>query len=240
MKEKPVENFNAMNLAAQQNSGFPSQTNGKPANLPPKFWDEATQTVKLQELIDDYNSMAIRDENLIETHNRNMPESYDKYQINIPNELLDRDEELFKQFYEHGFTNDQAQFVYDLANERVIPVLDQLTVNFEAQKQLSKLINYFGGQERFDEVSRQLAAWAKQNLSTEVYGALGSTAEGVIALYKMMSSNEPILSKDNGYEGELSEQTLRKMMEDPRYWRDKDSAYINKITRGFEKLYPEK
>ena len=77
-------------------------------------------------------------------------------------------------------------------------------------------------------------------MSTEVYDALGSTAEGVIALYKMMSSNEPILSKDNGYEGELSEQTLRKMMEDPRYWRDKDSAYINKITRGFEKLYPEK
>ena len=189
---------------------------------------------------DDYNSMAIRDENLVETYNRNMPESYDKYQINIPNELLDHDEELFKQFYEHGFTNDQAQFVYDLANERVIPVLDQLTVNFEAQKQLAKLTNYFGGRERFDEVSRQISAWAKQNLSTEVYDALGSTAEGVIALYKMMSSNEPMLSKDNGYEGELNEQTLRKMMEDPRYWRDKDSAYINKITRGFEKLYPEK
>lgn len=240
MKEKPVENLNEMNLAAQQNSGFQYPTNGKPANLPPKFWDEATQTVKLQELIDDYNSMAIRDENLIETHNRNMPESYDKYQINIPNELLDHDEELFKQFYAHGFTNDQAQFVYDLANERVIPVLDQLTVNFEAQKQLAKLTNYFGGRERFDEVSRQLAVWAKQNLSTEVYDALGSTAEGVIALYKMMSSNEPMLSKDNGYEGELNEQTLRKMMEDPRYWRDKDSAYINKITRGFEKLYPEK
>ena len=240
MKEKPVENLNEMNLAAQQNSSFQSQTKGKPINLPPKFWDEVTQTVKLQELIDDYNSMAIRDENLIETHNRNMPESYDKYQIKIPNELLDHDEELFKQFYEHGFTNDQAQFVYDLANERVIPVLDQLTVNFEAQKQLAKLTNYFGGRERFDEVSRQLAAWAKQNLSTEVYDALGSTAEGVIALYKMMSSNEPMLGKDNGYEGELNEQTLRKMMEDPRYWRDKDSAYINKITRGFEKLYPEK
>ena len=240
MKERPVENFNATNLVAQQSSGPSTQGQGKPANLPPKFWDESTQTVKLQELIDDYNYMAIRDENLVETYNRNMPESYDKYQINIPNELLDHDEELFKQFYEHGFTNDQAQFVYDLANERVIPVLDQLTVNFEAQKQLAKLTNYFGGRERFDEVSRQISAWAKQNLSTEVYDALGSTAEGVIALYKMMSSNEPMLSKDNGYEGELNEQTLRKMMEDPRYWRDKDSAYINKITRGFEKLYPEK
>ena len=169
-----------------------------------------------------------------------MPSGYDQYRINIPNELLDHDEELFKQFYEHGFTNDQAQFVYDLANERVIPVLDQLTVSFEAQKQLAKLSSYFGGQERFDEVSRQISGWAKQNLRPEVYDALASTAEGVIALYKMMSSNEPMLGKEAGFEGELNEQSLRKMMKDPRYWRDKDTAYINKITKGFEKLYPGK
>ncbi len=59
-------------------------------------------------------------------------------------------------------------------------------------------------------------------------------------MYKMMSSNEPLLSRDTATDGELSEQSLRKMMEDPRYWRDKDKAYINKITKGFEKLYPEK
>ncbi len=66
--------------------------------------------------------------------------------------------------FEHGFRNDQAQFIYDLANERVIPVLDQLTVSFEAQKQLAKLSAYFGGQERFDEASRQISAWAKQKI----------------------------------------------------------------------------
>ena len=49
-----------------------------------------------------------------------------------------------------------------------------------------------------------------------------------------------MLGKEPGFEGELSEQSLRKMMEDPRYWRDKDTAYINKITKGFEKLYPGK
>lgn len=213
---------------------------GRPANLPAKFWDETNGRIKIEELIEDYNYMASRDENLIETNKRNMPSGYDQYRINIPNELLDHDEELFKQFYEHGFTNDQAQFVYDLANERVIPVLDQLTVSFEAQKQLAKLSSYFGGQERFDEVSRQISGWAKQNLRPEVYDALASTAEGVIALYKMMSSNEPMLGKEPGFEGELNEQSLRKMMEDPRYWRDKDTAYINKITKGFEKLYPGK
>ena len=65
MKERAVENINDTNLVAQQSSGPSAQGQGKPANLPPKFWDASTQTVKLQELIDDYNSMAIRDENLV-------------------------------------------------------------------------------------------------------------------------------------------------------------------------------
>ena len=194
----------------------------------------------LEALIEDYNYMASRDENLVEGNNRRLPESYDQYDIRIPHPFLERDEEVFKRMYEKGFTNDQAQLVYDLASERVIPVLDQLTMNYEAEKQLEKLTRYFGSQGKFDEVSRQISAWARQNLQPEIYDALASTSEGVIALYKMMSTNEPGLGRDRDFEEELSEDSLRKMMEDPRYWRDKDKDYIAKITRGFEKLYPEK
>lgn len=214
--------------------------NGKPQGLPDKFWDEATGEVKLEALIEDYNYMASRDENLIEGNNRRLPESFDKYELKIPHPFLDRDEEVFKRFYEKGFTNEQAQLVYDLANERVIPYLSDLTANYEAEKQLEKLNRYFGGEEKFNEVSRQISVWAKQNLKPEVYDALASTSEGVIALYKMMSSNEPMLGKDRDFNEELTEDLLRKMMEDPRYWRDKDQSYVSKITKGFEKLYPEK
>ena len=213
---------------------------GRPANLPAKFWDEANGRIKIEELIEDYNYMASRDENLIETNKRNMPSGYYQYRINIPNELLDHDEELFKQFYEHGFTNDQAQFVYDLANERVIPVLDSLASDYEAERQLEKLKRFFGSEEKFNEVCRQLSVWAKGSLQPDVYDALASTADGVIALYKMMSSNEPTLGRERDFGGELNEESLRKMMEDPRYWRDKDASYIARITKGFEKLYPEK
>ena len=92
----------------------------------------------------------------------------------------------------------------------------------------------------FNEISRQLSAWAKQNLNTQVYDALASTSEGVIALYQMMSSKEPILAKESSLPEDITEESLKKMMEDPRYWRDHDKAYVNKITRGFEKLYPSK
>ena len=137
-------------------------------------------------------------------------------------------------------TNEQAQLVYDLANERVIPVLDSLASDYEAERQLEKLKRFFGSEEKFNEVCRQLSVWAKGSLQPDVYDALASTADGVIALYKMMSSNEPTLGRERDFGGELNEESLRKMMEDPRYWRDKDASYIARITKGFEKLYPEK
>lgn len=222
--------------AMAQKSGH----SNKPQGLPEQFWDEQTGEVRLEELIASYNDLARRDDNLIETNLRNMPQNYTQYQIKSPSPVLEVDEDLMKRFYEKGFTNEQAQFVYDLAGERVLPVLDEMAVNFEAEKQLEKLSRYFGGRDKFNEVSRSLSNWAKQNVNPEVYEALGSTSEGVIALYKMMSSSEPLLNKNDGEMSNLSEAGLRKMMEDPRYWRDKDSAYIAKITRGFEKLYPEK
>ena len=82
----------------------PSAQTGKPAGLPDKFWNEETGQVNLEALIEDYNYMASRDDNLVEIHNRNMPESYDKYEVNFPHPLLDRDDEIFKRFYEKGFT----------------------------------------------------------------------------------------------------------------------------------------
>ena len=232
------ENENLLNVSASRQSS--GQMSGRPSGLPDAFWDEQKKQVKLDELIAAYNDLAKRDDNLVETNLRNIPESYDQYRINIPSPLLDVDEDILKRFYEKGFTNEQAQLVYDLAGERVLPVLDEMSINFEAERQLEKLARHFGGRDKFNEVSRQLSAWAKQNVNPEVYDALASTSEGVIALYNMMSSAEPSLLKEGAETGELSEASLRKMMEDPRYWRDKDSAYIAKITRGFEKLYPEK
>lgn len=193
-----------------------------------------------ENLLEQIPNSKTGEENLIENNMRNVPASFDKYEINIPNPILERDDEILQRFHKCGFSNEQAQLVYDLANERVIPVIDQLTINFEAQKQLEKLVKHFGGQDRFNEVSRQISTWAKGNVRPEIYDALGSTSEGVIALYKMMSSNEPMLGKDRDFTEELSEDSLRKMMEDPRYWRDKDKSYVAKISRGFEKLYPEK
>lgn len=231
---------NAENLLETSVANQPQISSGKPQGLPDKFYDATTGQVKLEELIQAYNDLAMRDDNLIEGNLRNIPNSYEDYEITISSPYLERDDEVLKRMFEKRFTNEQAQLVYDLANERVLPYIEEMTVNFEAARQIEKLVAYFGGQERFNEVSRQISSWAKQNVNPKVYEALASTSEGVVALYQMMSSKEPVLSKESGNMQPLNEETLRRMMEDPRYWRDHDKEYVARITRGFEKLYPSK
>ena len=125
---------NAENLLEQAQETI----SGKPQGLPDKFFDAATKTVKLNELIAAYNDLAARDDNLVEGNLRNLPESYDKYDIKIPSPYLERDDEVLKRMFEKRFTNEQAQLVYDLANERVLPYIEEMTVNFEAARQTEK------------------------------------------------------------------------------------------------------
>ena len=228
---------NLIERPAAQNQNMASN---KPQGLPDKFWDVERNEVIIDALIADYNNMAGRDENLIESNVRNLPASYDAYEINIPSPYLERDDDVLKKFYEKNFSNDQAQLVYDLANEKILPYIEDMTANFEAQHQIEKLVSHFGSKEKFNEISRQISTWSKQNVKPEVYDALATTCEGVIALYKMMSSNEPMLSRESGSQENLSEESLKKMMEDPKYWRDHEKSYVSKIKQGFEKLYPSK
>ncbi|MFI3241500.1 MAG: hypothetical protein R3Y43_02920 [Alphaproteobacteria bacterium] len=169
-----------------------------------------------------------------------MPNSFKDYTIDYKSPLFATDDDVLERFYNAGFNNSQAQLVYDLANERILPYIQEMASEFEAQKQLEKLVQYFGSQEKFNEVSRQVSAWAKQQFEQEVYNALGSTSEGVIALYKMMGSNEPAINSEASFNEPVTDESLTKMMQDPRYWQTKDKDYIAKITNGFEKLYGNK
>ncbi len=166
-----------------------------------------------------------------------MPKSYKEYSLDYKSPLFESDDEVLERFFNAGFNNNQAQLVYDLANERILPYIKEMASEFESKKQREKLVQYFGSEEKFAEVSRQISMFAQKQFAKEVYDALGSTSEGVIALYKMMGSNEPSINKESAGVEVLNEETLTKMMQDPRYWQTKDSDYIAKITKGFERLY---
>ena len=67
---------------------------------------------------------------------------------------------------------------------------------------------------------------------------MASSFEGVIALHRMMKGDEPSLNTrpDTPSEG-TRDKDLQAMMRDPRYWREKDPAFVEKVTQGFRDLY---
>lgn len=235
-----------------------SRPGEKPAFLPDKFWDPDSRSVRLEALAKSYAALEKRMSGMIAVpgddapdedraafarrmdHLRGVPEAPDGYEIAERHPLLRPDPELNALLHQAGFTPQQAQLVYDLAADRVLPVIEDLAAEFEADRQLVRLVDHFGGEDRWSEVSRQILAWGKANLPGDVLAAMATTYEGVMALHRMMTSGEPGLNgRDRGGEAPLDEGRLKEMMRDPRYWRDKDPAVVRKVSDGFKALYPE-
>lgn len=168
------------------------------------------------------------------------PETPDGYSIACDHGLFQPDPEINGRLHEAGYTADQAQLLYDLAAERMVPLIQTMAAEFQAEREVERLVARFGGEERWREVSRQLLAWAGKTLPPAAVEGLATTYEGVMALYAMMTGSEPAAlamagNRTGGGEGEAE---LRTLMRDPRYWRERDPAVIARVTEGFQRLYP--
>lgn len=168
------------------------------------------------------------------------PESAEGYCIACDHGLFQPDPEINGRLFEAGYTPAQAQLLYDLAAERMVPLIQTVAAEFQAEREVERLVARFGGEERWREVSRQLLAWAGKTLPPAAVEGLATSYEGVMALYSMMTGSEPSAlsmagSRPGGGDGEAE---LRTLMRDPRYWRDRDPAVIARVTDGFQRLYP--
>ena len=86
-----------------------------------------------------------------------VPEAPDGYCIDCGHGLFDADPVLNHKLHAAGFTPEQAQLVYDLAAERLVPMIQQIAFEFEAEREVARLINHFG-EDAWRETSRQLLA----------------------------------------------------------------------------------
>lgn len=209
-----------------------------PSHVPAKFWDAASGQVRTDALLQSYQELERK---LGAQPRPDVPDRPDGYEIALADPRLEIDKEVNARLHEAGFTRKQAQLVYDLALERLGPIVDRLAAAFETQRQVDRLTDHFGGPEQWGELSQQLAAWGRSNLPQDVFQALSSSFEGVLALHKMMGEarSEPGIGRsENRGEELLTEAQLKEMMKDRRYWRDHDPAYVAKVTRGYERLFP--
>lgn len=166
-----------------------------------------------------------------------VPEAPEGYELSVPETLGGADTDLNRRLHEAGFSNAQTQMVYDLAQEYLTPILTNAAGEFEAERQTERLVREFGGESQWRDTARQLLAWGKKNLQPEMLDVLGSTYEGVMALRRMAQSGEPGLLRNGGGGAVQSEEDVRSLMRDPRYWRDRDPAVVSQVTSAFERLY---
>ncbi len=231
----------------------PGAAPARPTGVPEKFWDASANAVRVDALLKSYLELERRlsqrmgppgddapeEERLRWRKALGIPDSPDGYEIAPCHEMCGPDAEVNRRLHEAGFTPRQAQLVYDLAGERLLPLIAEAAAEFEADRQREKLHAQFGGEERFRRVAAQLSAWGRASLPDAVFQALSSTAEGVVALHRMMESKDPPLSRDAAAEAAPDEAELRRMMRDPRYWRSREPDFVKRVTDGFRRLVGE-
>jgi hypothetical protein len=225
----------------------------RPAEVPEKFWDPQRREIRVDALLKSYLELERRlsrragppapdspaEEVARWRASMGVPETPEAYEIRAPHELCCADAAVNGRLHEANFTNTQAQLVYDLAAERLLPLIAEAAAEFEADRQRQKLAEHFGGEERYRKAAGQLLAWGRANLAPAVLEALSTTAEGVLAIEQMMKSGaEPALPRDGGHAAPEpeSEAELRAMMRDPRYWRTREPEFVRRVTEGFRRL----
>jgi len=226
------------------------QTDKQTPAVPDKFFDKEKNEIRVDALLKSYLEL----EKKLAQSQPNDPSKIDPakirsflgvpndpkdYKIVISHEMFAQDDEIDKKLHEKGFSNEQAQFVYDLAADYMVPLILDIAQEFEAERQLERLTATFGGKERYREIARQLAAYGQKNLPKDVLDGLACSYEGVMALYKMMQAGKPLSVQQPQEATALDETALRGMMRDPKYWRDKDPAFIKKVSDGFRQVFAE-
>ncbi len=207
-----------------------------PEGIPEKFWDPEKGAIRVEAMAKSYQELERK---LGSVEVRDIPETSSDYSVTINGEPYETDTVVNEHLHAAGLTQDQVQTVYELANEKLTPLIAQMQQSMEHETQTEQLKTHFGNDQKWTEAKRQIAAWGRENLTNEVFDALSSTYEGVVTMHRMMRSNEPGLGKVNSTGPGTDEKDLRAMMSDPRYWRERDPSYIEQVRKGFRNLYPD-
>ena len=214
--------------------------------VPEKFLNE-DGTLNTDSLLKSYNELEKKigtmvsipnsesDDATRERFNRaiGVPDDASQYPTN---DMFD-DESVRQKFREIGLTCSQVEQIYKIANEYLSPVLSELFSMQNETNAIAELKNFFGGTEKMNDALHAIDAFGNKFLPHDAFDALCSTPQGIQGIYKMMQSMEPHVETQKNEQENLTDDDLRRMMRDPKYWRDQDPEYVRKIENGFKKLY---
>ena len=214
--------------------------------IPEKFLNE-DGTLNSDSLLKSYNELEKKlgtmvsvpnsdsDQSTRERFNRaiGVPDDISQYP---KNDMFD-DDSVKQKFHDMGLTCNQVEQIYAIANEFLSPLLSDL---FDVKNETSaylELKNFFGGDDKMRDALRAINTFGEKFLPHDAFESLCATPQGIQSVYKMMQSMEPHIETQKNESENLTDDDLRRMMRDPKYWRDADPEYVRKIENGFKKLY---
>lgn len=240
-------------MAEEQTQETSEQTSAtKPDGLPDDLWDAEKAAPRVDALVPKFLELSKFQTETAERLSKR-PEAADKYEAKLPKDFelpagvefaFDADSELLKTAREFAFASgmDQAGFeglVGQYVDEMLGRSASQVQKAEEATRaEMAKL--GANAQPRIDAVN----AWIDANFAGDEAAALkggATSAAAVTAIEKLIEKAggpKAAITADGGRGAALGEAELISMQNDPRYWRDKDPAFIAKVTEGWKRLYP--
>ncbi|WP_430472716.1 capsid assembly protein [Thalassospira lucentensis] len=167
-----------------------------------------------------------------------IPESPDAYALSIDAGLGQADPALNQRLFDAGFSHAQAQLVYDLAGEILNPMMDELDQAAKRATDRADLIAAFGGVENWQKLAPKIESWGRANLPKAAFDAMCQSKDGVTALHRLMGqSQEAKLGRSHDTDANDDVRAeIRRKMNDPRYWRDRDPALVADVQADFASL----
>ncbi|HCM83711.1 MAG TPA: hypothetical protein DIS76_04005, partial [Rhodospirillaceae bacterium] len=155
--------------------------------IPEKFWDSNANQLRSDALIKSYLELEKKLGKMIDPEDRarlnqmlGVPAAPSDYCINCDHGMFTPDDEINQRMHQAGFAPRQAQLVYDLAAERMVPMILEVANEYQSEREQERLIAEFGGRERWQELARQIQAWAGANLPPDAVRGLSTTYDGVM------------------------------------------------------------
>lgn len=218
---------------------------GRPDWLPEKFWDDDVG-VRAEPLAKSFTELEGKlrtkhDDLKAEVVAEMKAAAPEKYELNMPDDLkipegvemdLKADDPMVDWFFGFAKENGMSQEMVDGAIKQYIEI--ELGAMPNMEEEIGKLGDH--GQDRLLRVHN----WMSGKLKPEEVAALDplmTSAASIEALEKLMKSSGPSDFDSDNVGDALTLDELKSMQKDPKYWREKDPAFIKKVTDGYDRLY---
>ena len=117
----------------------------RPEGLPDKFWDPAKGEVRADALATSYLQL---EQKLGGLDAAGIPADPAGYDIELSDGMPTPDAEVNARLHEAGFSQTQAQLVYELAGEYLMLMVSEMAAEFASQSEQEALSRHFGGEDR--------------------------------------------------------------------------------------------